>query len=911
MIGGAAYNYQTRRKMGLVPGIRLGAYEIVALLGAGGMGEVYRARDTKLNRDVALKILPDAFTDDPDRLARFKREAQVLASLNHPNIAAIYGFEDSNATQALVLELVEGPTLADRIAHGPIPLDEALPIARQIAEALEAAHERGIIHRDLKPANIKLRPDATVKVLDFGLARALDPTSSHPGTGSMRSSPTITSPAMTQAGVMLGTAAYMSPEQARGKPADKRSDIWAFGCVLFELLTGTRAFHGDEVSDTLAAVLRDDPPWNQLPVETPRHVRRTLRRCLEKDRKRRFADIADVQLELLWPHEEPEAPAAGAPRNIFRRPAVAWTSFAIAAIAVVAAGALATSSLRSEAVERRPVRFSIQPPDGMVVALENAVGGAARLPLAISPDGRHVVLVGRDKGGRARLWIRPLESLHARELPGTENAINPFWSHDSKSIGFFADGKLKRLAIDGGIPVSLCDLPSLNSATWSRAGIIVVSRAGGGGGGALLKVPEGGGVPVPASELIDNESLHVRPFFLPDGKHFLYRAQQAGLSEAKIVIGSVDTLERRVLIDRADMGNIVYADGHVLFMRQSALLAQPFDVEALQFTGDPVPVADGVQTNQTAAPVGVFSASENGILVYQTGDAAIGARLAWVDRGGKPLATIGEPAAYGDIQLSPDETQASVSIADPQLQTRDLYLVDLKNGQPTKLTFSPRTEQSSVWSPDGTSLVFNSLESGRAQLIQKHLTGSGNEEQLLSNVPNGVPWSWSRDGHYIVYGVGPTAAPDLWILPMFGDRKSFPMFETPIIETQAQFSPDGRTLAYVALGPGGPEVYAVPFPGPGATVLISKGGGSEPRWRGDGKEIYYLQNRTLMAATLTAGTPLRVTSLQELFDVESIVSPRLNYAVSADGLRFLVISRGEAGSGAMTVVLNWTTTLQQ
>src|SRR4051812_12032723 len=605
--------------MSLSPGIRLGPYEIVALVGAGGMGEVYRARDPKLQRDVAIKVLPALFARDPERLARFEREARTLAALNHPHIAQVYGVVDlptEAGGHALVLEFVDGDDLAQRIARGPVPLDEALPLAAQIAEALEAAHEQGIVHRDLKPANIKARADGDVKVLDFGLAKALaaaDPAARDVLPDAIENSPTITSPfQMSRVGVILGTAAYMAPEQAKGKPVDKRADIWAFGCVLFEMLTGVRPFAGEDVTDTLAAIVRGEPDWSLLPADTPPALRILLRRCLTKDRRERLPDIGAARLELK------DAQLPGATRDAAQAraapPRRAMLPWALLGAVMLASIAALWFGLRSRpAPDTRVYKSVILPP--------GPLSGAPALRMQISPDGRRLAFVAADESGRMQLWVRPLDGFAAQPLTGTTNAAAPFWAPDSRRIGFSADGKLKKVDTRDGTVTTICAGGLAPPATWNADDVILFSPIGGG----ISRVAAEGGTPVPVTRLGAGERVHIAPFFLPDGRHFLFTAGRSEAGRAGVFVGSLESPDTVRLLDLST--NTMYSDRHLLFMRDTTLMAQPFDPGTATLSGAPMPIAEGVQINM-ATGTGAFSVSQSGVLVYQTGTSA-GTQLTW------------------------------------------------------------------------------------------------------------------------------------------------------------------------------------------------------------------------------------------------------------------------------------------
>jgi serine/threonine protein kinase len=890
--------------MPLAPGTRLGPYEVVDRIGVGGMGVVYRGRDTRLRRDVALKVLPDLVAGDPGRLARFRREAQVLAALNHPNIGGIYGVEDANGIPALVLELVEGSTLADRIAQGPMPLDEALPTARQIADALEAAHGQGIIHRDLKPANIKVRPDGTVKLLDFGLAKACDPELSPDSS----SSPTITGP-VTRPGLILGTAAYMSPEQARGKAVDKHADIWAFGCVVYEMLAGKRAFDGDTVSDTLAAIMRGEPDWNALGPSTPWTIRRLLRRCLTKEPKDRLHDIGDAALEIrdALTMSDAELQAISPPFRAGRAP-LTWP-FAAVLLGGLVLVLVLVPYLRRTPTDTRTFRTSILlPPD---LTLAPTLAPSSRF--ALSPDGRRLAFVVR-VGDRNLLSMRSLDALAAQPLAGTEDAAYPFWSPDSRFLAFFAKGQLKRIDVSGGPPVTLAHASAPLPGSWNRDGVILFT----GWSGRLYRVPASGGTPSPVTSLDgkSGDTAHASPFFLPDGQHFLYLAvgsTATGPNEDRaLYVGSLDSEEPRLLLQGG--ANAMYAQGHLIFLRQNTLMAQPFDVTALKLTGDAVPIAEQVQIGRQVGSRGAFSVSETGVLAYQVGSTEVRSQLLWLDRAGRAIGPVGEPAEYGDIWLSPDAKHIVTSVLDPARMSRDIWRVDVESGLRTRLTFGPMDEESPIWSPDGSRVVFCARPKGPCDLYQKASSGVGAEEALLEDGVNKLPTGWSPDGRFVLYYRPSTSGEnDIWVLPLFGDRQPFPFLQTPFNEAQGRFSPDGRWVAYVSFESGRPEVYVAPFPSATGKWRISTAGGSWPLWRRDGKELFYVQsqNKLMAAAVDGVGSVFKVGAARLLFETgwKSFGNPCV---ASGDGQRFLVnMLAEETTSVPITLVVNWPALLKE
>jgi serine/threonine protein kinase len=900
-------------------GSRIGPYEILSPIGAGGMGEVYRARDSRLGRDVAIKVLPRAFSEDPDRRARFEREARVLAALNHPHIAAIHGFEEAAGVGALVLELVEGPTLADRLRQGAVPVGEAIAIARQIAAGLESAHEKGIIHRDLKPANIKLTAgDGAVKLLDFGLAKALEPRAD----GDPSQSPTLTS-AGTRVGMILGTAAYMSPEQARGQALDKRTDIWSLGCVLYEMLAGRRAFPGQTISETVAAVIADEPDWAALPQALPARVLWLMRRCLEKDSRRRLHDIADARIELdelgesaatrsgaLRDYSRSDGASVSAKKNT--RELLAWITAGALLVALAAALALGRGAGPDAAsTDRRTYNVSIILPDGL-----RALPGNPSGRFALSPDGRRLAVVASDEIGRSMLWIRPLDTSAAQPLAGTEGASFPFWSPDSRFVAFLAQNKLKKIDASGGLPVTLCDAAIGASGAWSKDNVILFTPKG---GSPLFRISASGGTPAPVTTLDAEagDSQHWFPSFLPDGRHFVYfvvGSKKRGITDPRAInLGSLDPAEpARQLIEGG--ANARYASGHLIYLREGTLVAQAFDADRLELSGEPVPIVEKVQIAGAGSTgvAGAFSVSDTGVLAYQVGF-TVRSQLAWFDRTGTQIAKLGDLADYAEASLSPDGTRAAVSVLDPPIGTRDIWLYDVARATRERFTFDRGDDFAPVWSrPDGERLVFSSRREGSIHLYQRPARGGG--EQLLFQDSLGkfaTHWSW--DGRFITYvgGGGILLRSDVWILPLTGDRKAYPFLESTFSESQGQFSPDGRWIAYMSAESGQPEVYVQRFPGPGDKWLVSTAGGGWPRWRADGRELFYLAPDTSVVAVPVDGRGARfdVGAGRPLFKVRLRPLVRLDaypYDVTSDGQRFLINTFAEeATSSAITLVVNW------
>ncbi|MDH4063798.1 MAG: serine/threonine-protein kinase [Acidobacteriota bacterium] len=884
--------------MALTPGTRLGPYEVIALLGEGGMGQVWRARDTQLDRDVALKLLPDAFISDPERLARFQREAKTLAALNHPNIAQIYGLERTDGQQALVMELVEGDDLSQRIARGPLPLDEALTIATQIAEALEAAHEQGIIHRDLKPANIKVRADGTVKVLDFGLAKAIEPTASSPD---VTQSPTITSPAQTMQGVILGTAAYMSPEQARGKPVDKRTDIWAFGCVLYEMLTGRRAFGGDDVSETLARVIEREPDFDALPATTPTPIRRLLRRCLERDRRKRQSDAADARLDI---GDALVAFAVVTATTSTRPAAHRWLPWTVAGVlaATLFAALLGWAPWRSVRVPQE-TRTDIVTPDT-----------ADPASFSLSPDGRQIVFVASDEGG-AQLWLRSLNSTTAETLPGTEGATSPFWSPDGRAIAFFAGGALKRLDLGAGTPVILAAAPAARGGTWNADGIILFAPLG---DCPLMRVAATGGNP----EAATGPSLRRCgwPHFLPDGRRFLFWASAVPRAEVSdveqgIYLGTLDG-GAPTLVTPAESSGAFLTSGWLLWVRAGALVAQRLDLEGAALIGDLVTLATTVsaQTNRSA-----ISVASTGEVAYRSG--ARPQQLTWVDRSGSTVGTLGRPEPAMSVpRVSPGGSRVSVNRPGEGGGDLDVWLID--RARASRLTFGPATDSSAVWSPDAASIVFRSNRTGTFDLYRMPADGEAQEERLVASDQNKRPNDWSPDGRFVMYtSVDPQTKEDLWVVPVTGNHTPSEVLATPFSESWGAFSPDGLWVAYESDESGQLEVYIRPFVPPGAATagggrkLVSTSGGIWPVWSPEGAELYYLSPAgEMMAVSMTAsmgalepGAPT-VLFRTSLLDGRAFPGPNgaRRYDIAPDG-RFLLLNEvaGDDAGAPITLVQHW------
>jgi serine/threonine protein kinase len=883
----------------------LGPYEIIASIGKGGMGEVYRARDTRLDRDVAIKVSAEQFTE------RFEREARVIASVNHSNICHLYDV----GPNYLVMELVEGPTLAERLKEGAIPLEESLSIARQIADALEAAHEKGITHRDLKPGNIKVRVDGTVKVLDFGLAKI-------GGTPTVPSdnSPTITMD-QTEAGMILGTAGYMSPEQAKGKPVDQRADIYAFGVVFYEMVTGMRLHRGETTTEVLASVIKEEPRWDSVPPQ----LQRVLRRCLEKDPQKRQRHIGDV---MALVDDAPAPSISTSPQPASRKGL--WLGLAAAAVLAIIAAVVLWAPWQSRTTADR-IQFEIQPSEKMTF-----INGGYPM---VSPNGKWVVLPATGSDGVTRMWLRALDSLEIRPLAGTEsgNSLPPpvFWSPDSRFIAFsstpgpFSAGQLKKLDISGGPPQVICDVPAaVPGGTWNRDGVIIFAANNTPG---LRRVSASGGVATPIT-VVDRsrgESSHTAPRFLPDGRRFLYLRASNKPEIMGIYAGSVDAKpeEQSVKLVMPTNRQAMYAasvgngPGRLLFLRDTTLFAQPFDPESLELSGEAIPIADQVGSF-AAANAGLYSISETGVLAYRVGAGGNQNQLNWYDDQGKVLGTVGEKGNYSNPAMSPDGTRAAVAVFDRSTGNSNIWVVDLSRGNSSKVTFNSGRNDFPVWSPDGKTIVFASNRSGPMDLYSKNADGSGEERLLLMSENDKRPSSWSSDGRFLLYmDFDPKTAVDLWVLPdpvgPAKDPKPVPYLQTAFQEALAAFSPDGRWIAYLSTESGASQVYVRPFypdriaeSAASGRWMVSKDSATGlPHWRADSKQLYFLTSTLqLVSVDVNADKSFQFESPRVLFSVPLIAA----YDMVPDGKRLLIpLPEGTNAPSPFTVVTNWNAVLQK
>jgi len=893
--------------MAVAPGTQLGPYEIGSPLGAGGMGEVYRARDTKLGRDVALKVLPAPFAKDPERMARFRREAQVLASLNHPHIGAIYGFEDSGSVHALVMELVEGPTLADRVARGAIPVDEALPIAREIAEALEAAHERGIIHRDLKPANIKVTSNGSVKVLDFGLAKALE---GDPSSTDIHTSPTITS-MTTQPGIILGTAAYMSPEQAKGKSVDRRTDIWAFGCVFFEMLAGNRPFEGETVSDALAAVIRAEAEWSLLPSNTPQIIRNLLQSCLKKDPRQRLQAIGDarIAIEEVLSGASQDLPSAVEIRIAAWRRALPW---AMATAAVILATLFAAKYFTRKPQALPAIVSQITSPPNTKFVFTGINPG----PPILSPDGEWLVFSAVGSDGRQLLWVRPLSSAAAKPLDGTDGATFPFWSADSHSLGFFANGKLNRINVSGGPPLALCNIAIGRGGTWGADGTILFTPNV---SSPVFRISASGGTPQQVTTLNGplNERSHRWPQWLPDNKHFLFFAQRAVVGTGGVYIGSLDGGAPKLIMQNDS--NAVYSlPGYILFVLQGILMAQRFDASQLRLDGDAVPLVERAGVNAITSRA-IFAVSETGIMVYEAGNAAGDTdQLIWYDRTGKQIEATGTPGLYLEPSVSADSSKLAISSLPGGTGNLNIWVFDLARATKTRLTFPPSSDRQPNWAPDGKSVAFVSNRNGPPRIYLNSSDGTGAPTALTADDASEFGPRFTADGRYLLFErlTGqPNSRREIWGVALSGDRNAFPVIQSQYDVYAPALSPDGKWLAYESTESGRPEICVIPFLHGTGKWEVSTAGGVQPRWRGDGRELFYIStdNKIMSAEITEQGSSLLVGKVTSLFQANPVpFAGGSNYDVTGDGKKFVVASLASSQeSEPLTLVVNWLALLKQ
>ncbi len=903
--------------MTLVPGTKLGPYEIVALLGAGGMGEVYRARDTRLDRIVALKVLPEHLAADPQFRDRFDREARVISQLDHPHICALYDVGEQDGTSFLVMQYLEGETLAERLAKGPLPLTDALAIAIQVADALDKAHRAGITHRDLKPGNVMLTKAGAgrqgplhAKLLDFGLAKVSAMGQAYPGRRSLGEggspgrpgSALPTQEALTAPGTILGTFQYMAPEQIEGEEADARTDLFAFGVVLYEMLTGKKAFSGKTQASLFGAILKEEPPpLSTLQPLTPPLLDHIVRRCLAKDPEERWQTAADVMRELRWAADTgsqvatlTSATVAAQPAANRRRERLAWAS--AVALLIPIAVAMTMRSLRP-APAAAEMRLEITTPPT-----------TDPVSLTISPDGQKVVFVATSEG-RPALWLRSLDSDSARVLKATEGASFPFWSPDNRSIGFFADAKLKRIVIDGGSPQVLANATAPFSAgTWNRDGVILYAPLP---GRPILRVSAEGGPSDAVTRIEERRQTggHFQPRFLPDGRHFFYAVT---LGEGRgIYLGQLDGSETRRLIEDA-VAPVYVPSGHVLFARQGTLFAQAFNVSRLELTGDPFQVVERVTRSTVTAAV---AASDNGTILYRSAFGTPQSQMLWFDRSGKEIGRLGNPDPHITMpSMSPDGR--SLALMSNSGGNADLWFLELARGVLSRFTSDPANDVFPIWSPDGTRMVFSSTRiTGAHDLYQKAVTGGAAEDVLLATSADKMSSDWSPDGRYVLYySYDPKTQNDIWAIPLEGDRKPFPVVQTEFEERTGQFSPDGKWIAYQSNESGRFEIYVQPFPGPGVRSRISTAGGAQARWRRDGKELFYMAldgrltavplQRSADGKTVEAGVPVPLFLTHTPIAVEHIDGQQ--YVVSPDGQRFLINTLTENVTVApITVILNW------
>jgi len=907
----------------LATGTKLGPYEILAPLGAGGMGEVYRARDTRLGREVAVKVLPEQFARDAQFRQRFEREARAVSSLNHPHICVLYDVgRHEVAGDYLVMELLEGQTLAERLRKGKLAFEELLQIGMEIADALDKAHRKGVVHRDLKPANIMLTKDGA-KLMDFGLAKPLSLSGAGSGTAPLLSAAATISGAspLTSAGALVGTIQYMSPEQIEGKEADTRSDIFAFGAVLYEMAAGVRAFQGKSQISVASAILEKDPdPISRSEPLAPAAFDRVVAQCLAKNPEERFQCAHDLGLELKWVSEvgapltvAPVGEGSALPREPRGLPyRLPWVA---AGVGLLAAAFFAVAYLRRASEVARPIRSQITAPQKLTFGF---MGPPTNGAPALSPDGTRMVFPANDAQGKEALWVRPMDSLSAQKLEGTERGTFPFWSPDGRYIGFFQGGKLKKINVSGGPAETVCEAPSGRGGTWNRDDVIVFAPEVGGG---LSRVRAAGGTPAPLTQVARSNGFITQrwPTFLPDGRHFLYWAGDPFATDPSTVgifVGSLGSSDSKLLLP-ADSNALYAPPGYLLFLRGRSLMAQPFDAGSRKLKGDAFPIAELVASPQNYR-LGLFSVSQSGLLVYQTGE-NLRTQFAWFDASGRQMETVGEPGLLDTPVLSPNGQRLAYVAEDPESKNIDIWLSDLTRGVRTRFTFNPSADVDPVWAPDGTRIIFSSQRKSHLDLYIKDASGAGNEEVLYESDANKIPIDWSRDGRYLSFSqLSPKGKGkwETWVLPLFGDRKPLPYLQTEFNNVYGVFSPDGHWLAYESDESGTWEIYLSPFPGGGSKFQVSQGGGTQPAWKGDGSALIYLAGTKLTEAGLRfKGSAVEIGTPQPLFQPPAMRDNGpfgRGYTVSPDSKRFLVTVLPQAYiPEPLTLVSNWTADLKR
>jgi eukaryotic-like serine/threonine-protein kinase len=885
----------------LFPGQGIGAYKILALLGRGGMGVVYRARDERLRREVAIKVLPASLAHDADRLRRFEQEAHATSALNHPNILTIYDIGAHEGAPFIVAELLEGEELRAQLESGALPARRALEYALQITQGLAAAHEKGIVHRDLKPENLFVTKDGRVKILDFGLAKLGPPQPGVVDTGAP------TQKRLTDPGVVMGTVGYMAPEQVRGQETDHRADIFAFGVILYEMLSGQRPFRGDSAIEVMNAILKEEPPeLGETNAKISPQIEKLVRRCLEKKPERRFQTTYDLgfALEALSTSSGARLETQAALpvvsdsvglSGVFGQARLAWA--VTAALLLAPLGVIWAYFTRQPATDARVMKFSILPPE------QERVGG-----IALSPDGRRLTFTAMDSTGKSRLYLRPLDALAAQPLAGAGNALYPFWSPDSRFIGFFAEGKLKKIAASGGPPQVICNALAPRGGAWNRDDVIIFTA---GTNEGLSRVSSAGGDPsvLTTPDRSRMEYSHRWPQFLPNGRSFLYFTNAAPESRG-VYLGSLDSKETRRLL-LTDSSGIYAPPGYLLFWRAGTLLAQAFDQQKLALTGEPFPIAEQVGVTEAGGFLTYVTVSQNGVLASHPGSSEK-VQLAWFDRGGKQTGVISSRAEYRNPALSPDGKRMAFDSIDPQMVNRDVWALEFARGTTSRLTSDPATDSFPVWSPDGSHVVFSSNRNGlSSDLYQKAASGAGSDELLLKSGSPTVPTDWSQDGRFILYqSIDPKARENIGVLPLEGDRQPFPLLQTEFSEQQARFSPNGKWFAYTSDESGATQVYVQSFPASGAKWPVSTGGGDQPRWRRDGRELFYLAaDGKLMAVDVKTDGAFEAGVPRPLFETHSPFAAgpfAINYVTTADGQGFLVrLAVEQSSTPPITVVVNW------